>query len=229
MKNVSIIIPTYNGALFIEEQIKSILSELIEGDKIICLDDCSTDNTLEVLHYLRNKSTYIEIFSNNKNIGPNKCILKLLSLVDTDLVAFADQDDIWIQGRLDLVRKSGSNSIILCGYLAYDEKSKKIIKLFKPTMPTIFKTLIKNSYPGCTFSGDTEVFKKLYNNNIVTMYDHYIIVRALLNNINIIIDDIYIRYRRHDNNVTEIGFMPNGILLALYRRVILLKDLIKSI
>ncbi|UVV78072.1 glycosyltransferase [Bacteroides fragilis] len=58
---ISVCLASYNGQLFIEQQIKSILAQLSEYDELIVSDDCSTDKTLEIVETLNDKR--IKIFS----------------------------------------------------------------------------------------------------------------------------------------------------------------------
>ena len=53
-KNIELVMPTYNGAHFVEEQITSIFNQSIRPSRLLVRDDCSTDGTLQILHSLKN-------------------------------------------------------------------------------------------------------------------------------------------------------------------------------
>ena len=63
----SVIMPTYNGSKWVGQTIKSILRQTCKNFELIVSDDCSTDNTLEIIRGIKNKS--IKIFKNEKNLA----------------------------------------------------------------------------------------------------------------------------------------------------------------
>lgn len=65
---VSIAMTTYNGAQFLEDQINSILQQTYSNIELIVVDDCSTDNTYELLESFLSKDKRIHIFINKNNI-----------------------------------------------------------------------------------------------------------------------------------------------------------------
>ena len=89
---LSICIATYNGAKYIEEQMRSILSEIKQDDEIIIMDDCSTDNTIELIK--RMNDNRIKIHTNEINKGPTLAFDKAISLTNGNIIFMSDQDDI---------------------------------------------------------------------------------------------------------------------------------------
>ena len=68
---ISIVITAYNGEKYIKEQIDSFLNQTLPPDEIIITDDCSFDNTLEIVEeYKKNYSDKIKIFQNQYNLSP---------------------------------------------------------------------------------------------------------------------------------------------------------------
>ena len=67
MKLVSIILPTYNGANYIKDALDSILKQTYTNWELIIVDDCSTDNTLEIIQEYAQKDNRIKIITNNTN------------------------------------------------------------------------------------------------------------------------------------------------------------------
>ena len=102
MKTVMIIISTYNGAKHIERQLDSIFEQTNVNVRVLIRDDCSKDNTVEVVQkYAQNHpQRKIEIFK-GENVGYAKSFWLGLSLSgDADYYAFADQDDVWKPNKL---------------------------------------------------------------------------------------------------------------------------------
>jgi len=229
-KNISVIIPTFNGEEFLEKQIESIVPQLIRGDRIICLDDASTDMTLKVLSRLSTKYVMLNYFSSTVNRGPNLVVWDLLQLVTDDLFVFCDQDDIWLPGRLDVVRRCGVGELSVVGYLPFTSSGE----YFEPVLPksiNLFRTFFKPSVPGCTIGGCVHTARKLFfSGYIKTLYDQFILINALLKGVKIITDmEVRVLYRRHEGTITRMGIAPNGVWRALIRRVDILKDIFHEI
>jgi glycosyltransferase involved in cell wall biosynthesis len=92
---------TYNGALFIEEQVTSILEQLAPRDELVLVDDGSTDRTVEVLERFRDPR--IVLHRNGVNRGHVYSFQKAISLSRHPIIVLADQDDRWLGGRLTLL------------------------------------------------------------------------------------------------------------------------------
>ncbi len=95
----TIAIPTYNGASWIGETLQSILSQSFQNFEIIISDDCSSDNTLEVISSF--KDPRIKIHSNEKNLGYGKNLRVLQKLAQGgDILFLMGQDDILLKDAL---------------------------------------------------------------------------------------------------------------------------------
>ena len=97
---VTIVLPTYNGEKYLEEQIDSILNQTYKEIKLIISDDCSKDNTISILDkYKENEK--IQIFKQSQNIGVVKNLEFLLKKVETPYYMLADQDDYWLPEKVE--------------------------------------------------------------------------------------------------------------------------------
>lgn len=93
---VVVLMSTYNGSKFLEEQVKSILNQEDVNVKLVVRDDGSTDSTIEIL----SKYPIFKLIKGD-NIGCEASFLKLLcEKIKGDYYAFADQDDIWFPNKL---------------------------------------------------------------------------------------------------------------------------------
>ena len=99
MKNpvVSIIIPCYNAEKTIKETIDSILLQTFTNFEIIVINDGSTDNTLPVIHQLKNDR--IRVFS-FENSGPQKSRNRGIEQAHGEYIALIDADDLWTPDKL---------------------------------------------------------------------------------------------------------------------------------
>ena len=99
---ISVGLCTYNGSLYIEKQLDSILHQVdFKVDEIVICDDNSTDETLEILNSF--KTNYPSVFSihiNETNFGSTRNFEKAISLCSGDYIFLADQDDVWKQDKI---------------------------------------------------------------------------------------------------------------------------------
>ena len=91
---ISVCMATYNGELYVAEQINSILSQLNYNDELIIVDDCSSDKTIDVITSFGDER--INLIKNNKNIGVNKSFSKSILLSTGDYIFLSDQENMLI-------------------------------------------------------------------------------------------------------------------------------------
>ena len=97
---VSIIMPSYNTANFISESIKSVMAQTYTNWELIIVDDCSTDNTDDVVKPYLNASRIIYI-KNPKNSGAAVSRNRALREAKGKWIAFLDSDDLWMSEKLE--------------------------------------------------------------------------------------------------------------------------------
>ena len=100
---VLVLMATYNGQEHLAEQLDSILSQ--EGVEVFVRvsDDCSTDNTFRILETYASEHDNIEIIYNSTHQGKTRTIMQLVydaPVEEFDYIALANQDDIWLSGKL---------------------------------------------------------------------------------------------------------------------------------
>ena len=91
---VSIIIPNYNHAQFLDECMTSVLEQTYQHIEVIILDDCSTDNSREVIEKYRSNPKVRKILFNDTNSGsPFRQWKKSMELASGEIVWIAESDD----------------------------------------------------------------------------------------------------------------------------------------
>lgn len=96
---VSVIIPTYNRGYIIKKSIRSILNQSYKNFELIIVDDCSKDNTQEVVKSINDERIkYIKL---QKNSGANKARNIGIQSAKYELIAFHDSDDEWHENKLE--------------------------------------------------------------------------------------------------------------------------------
>ena len=97
---VSIITPTWNCAPFICETIRSIQAQTYGNWELIISDDCSTDNTREVIRPLMDEDKRIKYICNDRNSGAAITRNNALKVAKGRWIAFLDSDDLWLPEKL---------------------------------------------------------------------------------------------------------------------------------
>ncbi len=98
---VSIITPTYNCGRFIEETIKSVQAQTYTEWEMIISDDCSTDDTREVIAPYLESDPRIKYICNEKNSGAAITRNNALKVAKGRWIAFLDSDDLWLPEKLE--------------------------------------------------------------------------------------------------------------------------------
>lgn len=96
---VSIIMPSYNTGRYIKETIQSVLDQTYKSWELIIVDDCSTDNTEEVVVSIKDER--IKYFRNEKNSGAAVSRNRALREAKGRWIAFLDSDDLWMSEKLE--------------------------------------------------------------------------------------------------------------------------------
>ena len=94
--NLSIALATYNGAVYLKEQLESIAAQTRTPDELVISDDQSTDDTLRVIEEFAATAGFpVRLSVNEANLGIAKNFEKAISLCRGDLIFLSDQDDVW--------------------------------------------------------------------------------------------------------------------------------------
>ena len=96
---LSVAMATYNGAQFINEQIRSILPQLGDHDELVIVDDASSDNTVELVGAFADSR--IVLARNEVNRGYVRTFERALALARGEVILLSDQDDEWFPGRVE--------------------------------------------------------------------------------------------------------------------------------
>ena len=97
--NIDIILPNFNSSKFISQTIKSIMHQNYKNWKLIIVDDCSNNETKNILKEYSNKKK-IKIFWQKKNRGAGFCRNYAIKKSTSPYLAFIDSDDIWKKNKL---------------------------------------------------------------------------------------------------------------------------------
>lgn len=122
---VSIIMPSYNTGKFIKESIESVLAQTYQNWELIIVDDCSNDNTDEIVSAF-NYDPRIRFFKNSQNSGAAISRNRALREARGKWIAFLDSDDIWYPEKLEkqiMFMKENNYRFSYTNYIEIDENS----------------------------------------------------------------------------------------------------------
>src|SRR5438874_4960935 len=106
-RQLSVAMCTYNGARFLPEQLDSIAGQTRIPDELVVCDDHSSDETAEILRVFGRKVAFtVRTEINNQNLGSTKNFEKAIGLCQGEIIALADQDDIWKPQKLAVLEKT---------------------------------------------------------------------------------------------------------------------------
>lgn len=111
---ISVIIPVYNVENYLHVCINSVLKQSYQDFEIICIDDASTDDSLEILEYFAKKDSRIKIIKQDFNQGPGHSRNCGLNVAKGKYIFFLDGDD-WIDFNTFevLIKKADENNLDL--------------------------------------------------------------------------------------------------------------------
>lgn len=171
---VSVIMPTFNREKTIIRAINSIFRQTYKQIELIIVDDCSTDNTENVIKSLNNsKIIYIK---HSENQGACAARNKGIKSASGEYIAFLDSDDEWlptkIERQIDFIQ-SNNCDIVFCSHISYYDNEKEIIPNKKIHTNTFYKQLLyKNFITTGSILGKSECFKNInFDTNLPRLQD----------------------------------------------------------
>ena len=97
---VSVIVPVYNAEKYISQTLDSIIEQDYPEKEIIIVDDCSTDNSSQIIKEYMKSNPCITYHKLDKNSGVAVARNTAIEIAKGRFIAFLDSDDIWEQGKL---------------------------------------------------------------------------------------------------------------------------------
>ena len=150
---VTVIMPAYNAAQFIEAAIRSVMAQTVNDWELLVIDDGSRDDTCQIVEQLAAGEPRVQLLRNEKNMGVANTRNRGLSLCRGEFAAFLDSDDIWLpdklQKQLDLLESTGA---ALC-YTAYgimDAAGAQSRGDYLVPGKADFRKLLKENVIGCS-------------------------------------------------------------------------------
>lgn len=223
-KLVSIITPTYNCAKFIARTIDSVQAQTYHDWEMIIVDDCSQDNTKEIVEaYMRNDSR-IQYHLLEMNSGAAVARTTAMKLAKGSYMAFLDSDDIWVPNKLELQLKwmcDNGYAFSCTAYEQIDEEDRLLNRIIKTIKKTDYNRLLLDCPVGnSTVMYDVEKMGKFEVPKIRKRNDDALWLQMLKKEKYIWgMPDVLMKYRIRQNSISSNKFKVIKYHWILYREI----------
>ena len=177
---VSIITPAYNAAVYIRETIQSVINQTYQNWELIVIDDCSSDETYQIVKGYCDMDSRIRLIQNEINSRVAISRNNGLKIAKGRYVAFLDSDDIWLPNKLELqIKFMNKKQCVLsyAYYISFFESITNAKKVMKAPDEMSANQLLKNTAIGCLtvvvdklLSGDFEMPLLDHAEDMLTWY-----------------------------------------------------------
>lgn len=151
MSKVSVITPSYNSSLYISHAIHSVQSQSYQNWEMIIVDDCSSDNSVELIKEFKKKDKRIKLIPLSKNVGAAEARNIALRNASGKFIAFLDSDDMWYPDKLEKQLAFMQNNDYAFTFTAYErinhDNSRKINNIYVPQKIN-YNKFLKNTIIG---------------------------------------------------------------------------------
>ncbi|WJE20181.1 glycosyltransferase family 2 protein [Bacillus cereus] len=221
MCQFSIIIPTYNVDEYIEECITSILKQTFDDFEIVIVDDCSSDNTVEVINRL--SDSRLKLLKNEVNKGPSYSRNKAIKHSNGKYIMIVDSDDLILEDRLEImntyIKEEDPDILFDNFYYFIDGEEYYYANGYEQ------KGILKNSLQSIDVKQfieyDLGIFKGV-------MKKEFIIKNGILYNENCRLAEDFLFYLEYFANEGKVLFIPEALYLYRQRKNSLITTLNKE-
>ena len=180
---ISVLLSVYNDDKNIKKSIDSILSQSYKNIELLVIDDCSTDNTYEIINEI--KDSRVKIFRNKDNKGLTKSLNILIKESKGQILARQDSDDVSLPNRLEIQYSELQKSQLdACTTRAHIKNSKRSIPRFSHLLPLSIVIKYKNPFIHGTLMIRKSVILNIgmYDENIKYAQDYKLFLELLKKN-----------------------------------------------
>lgn len=227
MPTNSIALCTYNGARFLAEQLESIASQTRLPDELVICDDCSSDETAQIVKRFAETCGFTVRFCiNEKNLGSTRNFEKAIELCNGEIIFLCDQDDFWEPTKIEKIvaefKRDARIGLVFSDAEIVDEGLQKLnIKLSDLTFtPEIRRTIETKSFLQILLlrnyiTGATMAFKSEFRREFLPLpldipemiHDAWIVFVIIANSKFKFVDETLIKYRQHSSQ--QLGIIVN--------------------
>lgn len=222
---LSVAMCTCNGELYLSEQLESLAAQTRRPDELVICDDRSTDSTVEIIEaFAASRAPFpVRLHVNDINLGVGKNFEHAVGLCMGDIVALADQDDVWSPQKLQLIEEQFSSPAVGVVFSDAEIVNSRLEPsghtMWEYTFPQEHRRLFSAGksfevlLAGCTVTGATMAFRTRFKELAFPMppidsmiYDGWIALMVASVSEIAFVDHALIKYRQHERQ--QMGFRP---------------------
>lgn len=151
---ITVVMPNYNGHRFVEQAIDSVLNQTYSNFELLVVDDCSKDDSLQLIQQKAQSDDRIRVIALKHNAGVANARNVGIKEAKGDYIALLDNDDLWTEDKLErqLALAQKGADIVYCSYDFIDEQNNSIKKPFVVPQQTNFNKMLASSVISCSTS-----------------------------------------------------------------------------
>lgn len=230
-RHVTILLPTYNGEAFLDEQLRSIVGQTYTDWSLLVRDDGSSDGTVALVQRWCGEHPNITLIDQHDatNLGVKRSVERLLEHATGDYVMLCDQDDVWLPTKIETVVRRAEQEDDDAPLLVYTDLRVVDANLatIRPTMhgaagrSTLSELLVENTVTGCTVLLNRPLRELVAGRGLighpdVLMHDWWLaLVASALGKV-VYVPEATILYRQHGRNtVGAVGWRESLRLVPM--------------
>ena len=218
----SVCVATYNGEKYIEQQLRSILSQIAPDDEVIVSDDGSTDKTLTIVRAIgdsriRIRHSQAHYFRDN--------FIGAMREAQGEIVFLSDQDDVWLPGKYERCVKELQDADLVCTNSQMTDENLHVIE---PDFFSVYhsgKGILKNAMNN-TYYGSCMAFRRTLLQDALPVpptreigHDIWLGLVAEMTGRVKFIDTPYLLYRRHGETATSTTGLLHRSRRPLWKKI----------
>jgi glycosyltransferase involved in cell wall biosynthesis len=208
-----ILMSTYNGARFLEQQLESILTQLPEGGKVVIRDDGSSDDSASIVQNVADPRIHL---TRGANLGFARSFLELIGTapIGADMYMLSDQDDVWLPGKIDrawqFLEPASGGVGLYCSRAHLVDLNLQPMGLTpsRQAAKTLKTALLQNIATGCTVAMTPQLMqmcRAIRSPDLIGFHDWWLYVVATAFGKVFFDEQPTMLYRQHGRNVIGMG------------------------
>ena len=179
---ITVVMPNYNGHRFVEQAIDSVLNQTYPNFELLVVDDCSKDDSLQLIQQKAQSDDRIRVIALEQNAGVANARNVGIKEAKGEFIALLDNDDLWTEDKLERqlsIAQKGVD-IVYCSYDFIDEENRSIKKPFVVPPQTNFNKMLASSVISCSSSFIKTELMQMHPFNSDFYHEDYVLWMELL-------------------------------------------------
>lgn len=134
---VSVVVPAYNASRFLRQAVDSVLAQTYSNLELIIVDDCSTDDTLQIIQEYAARDSRVRVIAGEENQGVARVRNRGIQAAQGEYIALLDSDDYWAADKLErqlCLLQAEHAQIAYCSVEFVDENDRRMKSFIVPQM-----------------------------------------------------------------------------------------------